>query len=141
MRLAARSLLAVLGGYMVAIAVVAAASALFRVALGTFYSTGVYSAGVEHAGLYLPASLVWTFTGAAAGGFATAWFALRAPLKHALALAGLVLALKLGQFATGDPRPRWFQAAILLCMPAGATLGGSLSARLRIASAARASSR
>src|SRR5690348_15480654 len=132
-----RSVLAVIGGYLVMVVVVAGCSVI----TGKIQPQWMREDVVPTAA-YLTANLIYSATAAIAGGFAAGWLATRREVRHAAILAALVFVLGVASARlAGDTQPRWYQMILLAAMPLVTIGGGFLSAHLRTVSTARASSR
>jgi len=132
-----RSVLAVAGGYLVMVVGVAACSVL-----AAKLQPELLRENAVPAPNYLAVNLAYSLAAAVAGGFAAGWFAGLRPVKHAAILAGLVLVLGLvSAKLAGNWQPNWYEFVLVTAMPPATILGGFLSARLRLASEARANSR
>jgi hypothetical protein len=122
-----RSILAVIGGYLVMAVLVV----LTSVALGTLFpeafpepDSGLLPADGWF-GLMLGLSFLYAFL----GGYVTATIARRAEMRHALALSAIVLALGLLS-AVGEQEiaPRWFRVMTPLVGIPGVLLGSRMRA-------------
>jgi hypothetical protein len=80
---------------------------------------------------YVVVNLGYSFLGAAAGGYVTAWLAAANPLYHVLALGIIVLVLSaLSTLQSRGKQPIWYQLALVAIAPIGVLAGGLL--RLRV---------
>lgn len=76
---------------------------------------------------YLAVNLAYSAAFAALGGYLSAVIAARAPVGHALVLAGLLLITGIYSFALNQPgQPRWYAATLIGLGPLSALLGGYL---------------
>ena len=80
---------------------------------------------------YVAVNLGYSFLGAAAGGYVTAWIADLNPLHTALALAIVVLAMgAISALQARGKQPVWYQVALLIISPLGVVAGGILRMRM-----------
>ncbi len=117
-------ILAVVAGFVGMAAIVMAGSAVAALAMGRSPAT---AAGEPPPGRgYLVFDFALGMLAALAGGMTTAWLAPFAPIGHALALSGLVLAMALVCLLTyGDNGPpRWYQALLSL-VSSGVVVAGA----------------
>jgi len=78
---------------------------------------------------YLAVNLAYSAAFAVLAGYLSAVIAARAPVGHALVLAGLLLAMGILSFTLNQPgQPRWYAATLIGLGPFGALLGGYLRA-------------
>jgi hypothetical protein len=77
---------------------------------------------------YLAVNLAYSAIFAVFGGLITANIAGRAPVVHALALAGLMLVMSVVSFfqSAQTRQPKWYGLTLMVLVPAGAVLGGYL---------------
>ena len=131
-----RSVVAVVGGYIVLAVVTAALNLLAAVALGVPVTMDMGTATERPPTLYSAVNLILSLPAAILGGYVTAVIARRAPVIHATVLGVLVLVLGAGYQLTqlvgraegSVTEPVWY----LLLLPAlgfvGALAGGFLRA-------------
>lgn len=120
-----RSILAVLAGYVVMVAIVVAATyALQQIEPGWFLIGAPLTAG------YLAVNIAYSLLAALTGGYLVARLAKQAHLKHVYALATLSLAMAvLSAFASGGDQPVWYRIFLAVMMPMVVIAGGRLRVR------------
>ena len=117
-----KSVLAVLGGYAVMAVVVMGSTVVLQI-LAPVWIAPRASPGAA----YVLLNLGYSCAAAAAGGYAAAWMAPHAPMKHAFILAGVVFVLAIvSAVFEGNQQPRWYQVLLALCTPGAIVLGGRL---------------
>ena len=125
-----RSILAVIVGYVAMAVITIIAMAILAPAFGL--SMDPTSHPTMLPGGYLAGNVIGAVVSAVVGGWVCGRLAPRAPLGHALILAGLVFALGL-VFATMEsgkgPAPRWYFVALPIIGAIGAAVGGRLAVR------------
>jgi hypothetical protein len=127
-----RSVLAVLGGYLI----MSIVSSIFREILRSAAPTWSLDSDIDS---FLAANFIYSCVAAMIGGFAAARIAPRAPMRHTLVLAGLVLVLAaLYAFNGGDGAPVVYMAVSALATTLATIAGGWLSASLRMLLGGRA---
>jgi peptidoglycan/LPS O-acetylase OafA/YrhL len=116
-----RSVLAVIGGYVVvAVAVMALFAAWFRDEAQTPTSG------------FMALSLAYGFVFTIVGGYAAAWIAGRAELAHGAALAVLMAVLGVVSLTLSfGQQPLWYQVALILSPLPAAPLGGWLRSTVK----------
>jgi len=124
----ARSVLAVIAGYLVvAAAVVATFAALGALVPGAFVSTA-----------WLVFLVGWGFAWMVVGGYVTAAIARRSEIDHALSLGALMVVLGVISMVMGAGKePLWFQIANFLIAIPAVLCGGALRAWQRSRSPVR----
>jgi uncharacterized membrane protein len=117
---------ALLAGFVTMVIIVIAATAvLTRLTPSWVGEQGRPSPG------YVIVNLGYSFLGAAAGGYVTAWLARANPLYHVLALGIIVLVLSaLSAVQSRGKQPIGYQLALIAIAPIGVLAGGL--ARLRV---------
>jgi hypothetical protein len=131
----ARSVMAVIAGYVLMALLVMAASTIVGVAFPAAFATQDGRPVLPGLGWYA-VSLVYSFASALAGGHACARLARRAELAHAAALALLLAALGTSMLLSGSGAegvPAWWSAGELAAGVAGVLLGGLIRARAKAA--------
>lgn len=99
-----RSILAILAGYIVIVALVLAGTyALQSLKPHWFLDGAPVTAG------YLATNITYSLVAAWIAGYVTAIIAGRAPMQHAFALAGVSVAMAVFAAINGAEQPRWFQ--------------------------------
>jgi hypothetical protein len=117
-----RSILAVLAGYIVIVAIVVGATYALQAIKPEWYLIGAPLAGG-----YLAVDIVYSLVAALLGGLVTVRIAVRAPMKHAYALAAVSIAMNVLAAMTGEEEvPRWFQALRALVMVAAIVAAGRM---------------
>ena len=122
-----RSVLVVLGSFLVMAIVVVATTA---VAAGALLGRGAPGARPALTPAYLAVNLLGSALAALLGGWLAAHFAATAPETHAAALAVLMVALSLASMrqSVAAGQPRWYAVTLLVAMPLVALIGGRLGA-------------
>ena len=117
-----RSILAVLAGYIVVVAIVLGSTyALQAVEPGWFLIGAPLSNG------YFAANVAYSLVAAFLGGLVTVRIAAHAFLKHAYALAAVSAAMNVLAAMTGEQeQPNWFQALRAVVMVAAIVLAGRM---------------
>jgi len=117
-----RSILAVLAGYAVILAIVLGATYMLQAVKPEWYLIGVPLARG-----YLAANIAYSLAAAFLGGLATATIASRARMKHAYALAAVSVAMSvLSAMTAEEEQPRWFQALRAVVMVAAIVAAGRM---------------
>ncbi len=118
--------LALIAGFAVMAAMIAAATALLNSAVPEW--TGKDGAP---RGAYIFVNLGYSLAAALAGGYVTALIARQNPLIHTLVLALVVLLLSaLSALQQRGLQPIWYQLTLIALTPAGVFLGGLLRMKL-----------
>jgi hypothetical protein len=125
-----RIVLAVLGGYII----MSIASSIFREILRSAAPSWSLDSDIDS---FLVAHFIYSCVAAMIGGFSAARIAPGAPMRHTLALAGLVLVLAtIYAFNGGDGAPVVYMAVSALATTLATIVGGWLSVNLRMLLAA-----
>lgn len=122
-----RSVLSVLAGFAsMTVLVMVATIVSARLMLGTRGREDMMK--MKPTPAFTAVNLVYSGAFAVFGGFLTAAIAGRAPLNHALALAGLMFVMAIFSSITtrGSNQPKGYGVALMILGPAGAVLGGYL---------------
>jgi hypothetical protein len=121
-----RSFLALLSGF----ATMAIAVIVMTALLGKLVPEWVSKEGRPRPG-YVFVNLGYSFLSSAAGGYVTAWAALRNPLILVLALAIVVLLMAaLSAMQSRGKQPIWYQLALVAITPLGVLAGGLVRIRV-----------
>jgi uncharacterized membrane protein YfcA len=119
-----RSVLAVVGGYLV--------TAVLVVVLVSLATMATRARAGEPNRAYLVLNLAGGLVAAMIGGLAASRIAPSAPMRHVLILAGIILLAGLTGVASPQPgQPSWYPYALLVIGPAGAYVGGLRGERTR----------
>lgn len=132
MKTVARSILAVLAGYLTLAILTMATIALLGVFFPNQYGAETATPSVG----WIVFNLVYSALFVIVGGYLTARLAPKAPQAHALVLGGIMALLALGGLLTaeaGGPQPMWYLVALVL-MPLPATWVGAQGYERRAAS-------
>jgi len=120
-----RSILAVLAGYVVILAIVFGATYVLQAVKPEWYLIGVpLTSG------YLATNIAFSLTAAFLGGSVTAMIASRARMKHVYVLAAVSVAMTvLSAMTAEEEQPRWFQALRAVVMVAAIVAAGWMRRR------------
>lgn len=114
-----RSVLAVVAGY-----------AAMAIAVMLLFVIVLYSPEHQPGVAFMLGAIAFAFLAAILGGFVAALVARRAPMRHALGLAGLCVSMWIvSAIGSSGKEPLWFQVCNLVVMLAGVLAGGYLRAR------------
>ncbi len=117
-----RTILAVLAGYIVIVAIVLGATYVLQTIKPEWYLIGAPLASG-----YLAANIAYSLVAAFLGGFITARIGAHAPRKHAYALAAVSVAMTVLAAMTGEQeQPGWFQALRAVVMVAAIVAAGRM---------------
>jgi hypothetical protein len=118
------SIIAIIAGFAtMALLVIISTAAATRLMLGSAMS----DTSARPTGAYLAVNLSYSLVFAALGGYISAAIATRAPLMHALILAGFVLLMGLMSLPQSwGKQPKWYSITICLVSPICVIAGGLL---------------
>jgi hypothetical protein len=121
-----RSIIAVVAGFLFVVVLAVAADAIL---LTTWPSAFGPTGGSRNVAV-LALTLAYTAVFAAAGAYVTAWLAPYGPLRHALALGAISLAISaIAVIGAWDSAPPWYHVVALVQVVPMAWIGGWLRQR------------
>lgn len=122
-----RSVVAIIGGYLIAYLMVAFTFSALSLILPTVY--GAQAEGVPSGG-WMALTYALSFAFAAFSGYATAFIAKRREMLHVMGLAGFMLLIGLASMSKMSESEHRIQELLFMCMGiAGVLLGGRFRAR------------